>query len=48
MTTFEKEYLCVDCGLNARSNKGVIYIRRKVNEKWDNVPQCEACWVKQH
>ena len=41
-------YLCCDCNLNAESHRGIIYVRKKINDEWKNVPQCEACWLKRH
>ena len=40
--------ICHDCGLNAETPRGIIYVRRKTGKKYDNVPQCEACWLRCH
>jgi len=41
----KKEVRCFHCGDNAFvENKGIIYVRAKVNDKWENVPCCFPCW----
>ena len=36
---------CYHCGGDAYvEHKGVIYVRTKVNDKWENVPCCYPCW----
>ena len=36
---------CFHCGGNAFvEDKGVIYVRAKVDDKWSNVPCCYPCW----
>ena len=41
----KKEVSCFHCGDNAFvENKGIIYVRAKVDDKWKNVPCCYPCW----
>jgi hypothetical protein len=36
---------CIHCGNNAFvEDKGVIYVRTMVDDKWSNVPCCYSCW----
>lgn len=35
---------CFFCGVDARSFKGVIYVRHKVEGRWTNVVCCSDCF----
>lgn len=38
---------CIKCR-NKIESKNIIFIREKVNDKWDAYPICDECWFKEN